>query len=529
MSNLIYLLLFSFFRIHISSKVAQLKILSILSVNGATFYNNIHLQYSQILLELLDYYEENAPIQMEKTRILKHFSPEKSTIPDTQLNLEPIYVQVTSIDMCKRLIKLDLQLLAESIPMDALNMDCLHSVYEPVFLNVLKMLECHSTDLKLDALIFFNSLMQHYNKMAITRFCYTFPNVINNLMLCLEALVGSMQICYEQYEIDDYCLEIINKTIISLLQTMDNYVEVHCKQTLINICTVVLNSNNLKIFAKELRIYFLSLSSKVDLPKNIIDLKNMNSEDIQALTDCYVNNIVISLNNAQDCNSLKDNEFYNETLFVITSLNTCQNANIDAFLLTHYLERCSAAFKILENVYTENIAWSRKHDFGHSKLAIFPEDNILMIFTCLGKIIDTHKCIIMENIDIISSILNIITSVVILSDSNKINKGMIIQLTCLQTEPHFSPDNLGLNEDISVNVIKYLLLMNIILKANKTSTIVSLFMNTLIKNKSIDSYKHVSSTFNDEFVSFLKVVGQFFLNSSMTFDSRPMRKSMEWN
>ncbi|KAH9628521.1 hypothetical protein HF086_008041 [Spodoptera exigua] len=79
-------------RIHETSKEAQLKILNILSMNAASFYNTLHLEYVSVLTKLVQYYKDNEVNQL-KEYLLENFKSEQIDIPNVQLNLEPIYVK----------------------------------------------------------------------------------------------------------------------------------------------------------------------------------------------------------------------------------------------------------------------------------------------------------------------------------------------------------------------------------------------------------------------------------------------------
>ncbi|PZC86486.1 hypothetical protein B5X24_HaOG209205 [Helicoverpa armigera] len=156
-------------RIHASSKDAQLKILNILCMNAASFYNSLHSEYVSVLTKLIQYYKRN---QGEKPNelLLENFTSEQIEIPNVQLNLEPIYVNVKDLQTCKTLIDLTLQLLAETLATNSIYINKHKKEYSELFTDILYMLEHYSADLKLFSLRFFITLISNYEQIGICLF-----------------------------------------------------------------------------------------------------------------------------------------------------------------------------------------------------------------------------------------------------------------------------------------------------------------------------------------------------------------------
>ncbi|KAJ2945898.1 hypothetical protein O0L34_g4806 [Tuta absoluta] len=179
-------------KIHTASKDAQLKILSVLCINGAPFYEEIHTEYYSVLQKLIKYYKENSSSAREM--IVDNFDSEQIVVPNVQLNLEPIFVEVKDINTCKRLIDLILQLLTESIPLNSLKIDRQKPEMEKLFMSSVNMLENYSADLKLITFRFFTDLIAKCNEISMYDFCSTFPNVFKELLHCAEALVKTIDV-----------------------------------------------------------------------------------------------------------------------------------------------------------------------------------------------------------------------------------------------------------------------------------------------------------------------------------------------
>lgn len=464
-------------RIHISSKDAQIKILNILCINGASFYEQLHQEYIDVLLELIDYFKENTLSTDAKEITLKHFVSKQINVPDVQLNLEPIFVKVSSTAVCKGLINMTLQLLAKTMPMDIFNMDKNIPQYKNIFSKIIFILESFDMDFKLFSINFFASIIKNCNDVAINRFDYTFPSTNMNIINSIEVFIASVQIYYESGEINDLYLEQLNKGLLSLLQAI-NYGAQH-KQSMANIVSTILKIN--KIFSNELRIHLLRLSSKIQLPNDIISLENLHFTEIEAIADYCVNNVLEVMNNAEEYGSIKENYSYKQCMNVLSSLEV-DDHNKDLYLITYHIKRCSNVLQILQRVHIIFTAKMRKQTVN-----LISKEESLTLLNLIIKIFSVYKNLVLNEADCIKHINDIVVAIIIMHDSEKQFEDKIFDITLLQTVNK-------LDNDIAIVTMKYLMLDMILFKfktnAGWNKSIVTL-MDSLLKNKTTNMYRQI--------------------------------------
>lgn len=445
-------------------------------MNRATFYNKLHADYTDLLLDLVKYYKDNATATKPGSVNLHYFVSEQINIPNVQLNLEPIFVNVTEISTCKRLINLTLQLLAETLPTNTMNVDFIYKHYEHLFQNILHILEHFDVDFKLYAIQFYAMLINKFNQISVIRFYDKFPNVVKDLMNYIEIVIASLENYYENSDIDKKYLEEINYALLSLFKGTENFTHKVCKQNLVNISTIILKTDN--IFHKELKYYFLG--KKINLPNSIIGLTNMNAAEIHIISSTYIENILDYINNLEafiNEETLKQNFFYHQVLITVLSFETGENMNKDIFILKHHLERCSSALYILKKVH--NLCTKQN-------VQIFTQESAQLVMNKLIAIYDKHKLIIMSNKDVIKIIMDILLSIVLLHDTNKRVEGFILKICSIQT--------MDGSMDIKLMVLEYLLLDSTVFKyqcSDVWNNNILVFFNSLLNNKS-NHYKQVS-------------------------------------
>lgn len=456
-------------------------------MNGATFYDNLHSEYCAILVKLIQYYKESPQNEKTKELVLVNFTSENMNIPNVQLNLEPIYVTVKNRETCETLIDLTLQLLSESLPINSINIDRCTLQYEELFSQIIYVLDNYSLELKLNVLKFFTNLIVKYNQVGLNKFCNFFPGIYKDLLCAIEAMTKSMNVYYEKGELSVLFIESYNKQMLSLLITSETK---NFEEVLTNICSVILRAEDSTIFHKELKLQCLTLSNKLHLPKDVIAIKDFNSRQINAVAKCYSQKILEEFQ-IKSIVEVRENWYYVQALDVIKILKSCEECNIDAFLIPHYLKKCHAAFQILVTVYL------KRQKQTENDCSILDTDNVFCIWTSLLKAIQNHKSILLENNRNSQFVIEITMMTAILFRNMSIeDSNMILQILCLQSTAKFSEQNLGYSDSIKVLILKYMMLVKLVLKSKLSDTwvqIISHLISSLIRNKSTEAYKEVSN------------------------------------
>ncbi|XP_013143582.1 PREDICTED: serine/threonine-protein kinase ATR-like isoform X2 [Papilio polytes] len=479
--------------IHESSKDAQVKILNILCVNGASFYEKLILQYHSILFALIKYYKENSDSLTPAEIQLDNFKPEQIEIPNVQLNLEPISVQVTNMNTCTLLIDVVLQLLSECIPPYLINIDKFLSHLQKLFDNVLFMLEHYSIEVKLLTLNFYANLINNTNNSSGIHFQSSFPQTYRKLLCCLECMVQNTDVLFEKCNITSDQLTNFNSVLLELLKTCDKSLNANHKDVLSTIAITVLKDTSNTIFKKELKLYCLSLSKTIYFPKDILQIEKRDSNEIDMLADCYYENIS---ENSQKCqiNDIKEDWFFKQIVNVIFHSLECSNDSRDATTLSFNLNRCLSVLSILQKV----IHYKNSKD----QCNVLEQTNLNNTFELLSKLIKTHDYILLEDNVSLSLFLNIgftITSIYKYGNENKVQsfpRNKIMQMLCLQESLHNVKKVLSYNEDAKVLILKYILLTRLVLNTKENDTMERVILNlvdTVIHNKNSSTYKEIIS------------------------------------
>lgn len=464
-------------------------------MNSAPFYEKIHLEYYIILIKLIQYYKDYPKDGKTSELLLENFTSEQIDVPNTQLDLEPIFVKVKDIKTCKSLIDLTLQLLSESIPMNSIQIEKSIPDCKELFTQVLYMLGNYSIDLKFISLKFFSDLITNYDQVALFRFQCTFTEVFSDLLLCLEALVKSMEIFHDKGEVDVVYLENFSKLTLNLLKITERNLEAEYNDMLVTICTNILNTNNNNIFSKELRLYCLSLNRILEFPEHITDIQNMDSIEIELLTECYCQNILSHIESCkQSAKTIKltDNRYYNKTMCVIKTLKSCE-FETDSFLIEYHLRRCWSALNILQNVYIAG-----KKSFTKTDLScILGKEDTEFLWKILSSVIKYNQNMLLQNNASTKLVYDIILGTLTVCDNiTRDNTSYIYQLLCLQTTSQFSENSLESNEQVKPLLLKYLATSKAILKKKVPEVLfknsLTFLLSSLIRNKSISMYKEVS-------------------------------------
>ncbi|XP_028157289.1 serine/threonine-protein kinase ATR-like [Ostrinia furnacalis] len=478
-------------QIHLTSKDAQLKILSILSVNDASFYNTLHSQYSNILVKLIEYYKDESNHNSEtKSMILENFIPEHINIPNGQLNLEPIFVSVDNIETDKRLIDLTLQFLAESIPHQAIriNRPNIKKEYQALFEKILYMFDHYSIDLKLASLKFFTSLLNNYNKVAMEDFHNIFPDIIEDLMHSVGAMVITVNILYDKGELDAMNLNLFNLLIGDLLRLPLVCENQYCEITS-HICTLIHSLKNSKIFSKANVLLCLSFSKNIEFPQDMLRMQTMDAREIEMVADWYAKSIASFYE--RNVADLKENWFYNEVFGVILEIKSIEDHNIDAFVITHHLQRCLRALSILQNVYIQSEKNDEKENMPPKKDLLEKRD-LILIWKTLIKLMQIHHNKLDNSSDIPQLMMDITLGTVILCPNITFDDtALILQILCLQNSPKFSASDFNCDDSKKLLILKYLLTTDIILKVttgDKWEKVMSFLVTSLIRNKTSDIY-----------------------------------------
>ncbi|CAH0701159.1 unnamed protein product [Spodoptera exigua] len=506
-------------RIHETSKEAQLKILNILSMNAASFYNTLHLEYVSVLTKLVQYYKDNEAKQL-KEYLLENFKSEQIDIPNVQLNLEPIYVKVKDIQTCKTLINLTLQLLAESLPMNSVYMNKHKMEYCNLFNEILYMLDNYSVDLKLHSIKFFINLSYNYEQFGIHKFQKCFPFIFSDLLYSIESLLKSLNVYYEKGEIDAIYLDNLNKLMCTFMKVIKKCPDKENKEIFSNICTVILRTKNNKTFCNDLKLECLSMTKHINISKDLIDLSNKDASEIDILKEYYCKNILDCMNSdSQEKTNIdsKDSWCYQQVINVIESIKTCEDSKIDIFLISYHLKRCLSALGVLQEV-----ALIKQQD----KTKLISEEEIYVIWTSLQKLIGFNKSIIIGDSNCSKLYMDILLSSTVLhhapsrDDCNK-----ILQLLCLQNSPQFSEHNFGFNDNTKIMILKYIMIVKLILKGKSSETwnrIISHLISGFLKNKTVQNYKQVLPLcpllMLNNILSSSKLIGDLLMPAFLTKD-----------
>lgn len=437
-----------------------------------------------ILLQLLQYYND---VQNDNTTdlVLKQFTPEIVEIPNLDINLKPIHVVVKDINTCKKLIELILQLLSESIPPSLLYNNKL-DLEEKVFIQLLFAIENFDVDLKYFCLKFFLNLIQNMNKESIVKFHSHFPVIYKKMLSCIETIVQAMSVLYEKSEVNSLMLSNFNAIFLELVKIISTDDDVEVRKMLTAICSSILSKNVDVIFNKEVKLFCLSLSSKLEFPQDLLDITDMDVSQIEKVSDCYCNQIVkhIQVNDTDKQVDLHENWYYKQVISVITSLH------LDGNLTNHHLERCYTSLSILENVSTET------KRLLNDSCNLIEKQVIFAIWSTLSHLIKDYKDMI-SNESTRNLIMNIVLSTINLTEAmtgDDVNT--TLQIICLQKTPQFTEHNFAcFNDDTRLKILKYLLIGHLYLKnkANDTwkKTITFLY-STVMKNIDFNTSKEVN-------------------------------------
>ncbi|CAH2238336.1 jg17493 [Pararge aegeria aegeria] len=507
-------------QIHITSKDAQLKIINILCTNGAPFYKKLHSEYYVILLQLFQYYK-NVYSNNNAYLLLENFTPEKVEIPNLDINLEPIYVKVKDINTCKTLIDLILQLLSESIPPSLLN-NKQKDLEEKVFAQLLYAIENFSIDLKYCCLKFFLQLIQNMNKVCITKFHTHFPIIYGKMLSCIEALVQSMSLLYEKSEINNILLTNFNIILVDFLKVLTTDLEMANINVLVGICSTILNKHVSRIFNKELKLYCLSLSSKLEFPQDLISITDMDVSQIEKLSDCYCDQILKYIqSNATTLDKqldLNDNWYYKEVMIVIESIQSNENFKNDLFLINHHLARSVACLSILEEVRTE----TKKRLVKNKPKRLLDKQVALDIWATLVQLIKDHKNLITSNDCTNDLVMHTVLSTINLCETmtnDDIN--VTLQLLCFQNSAQFSENNFAcFSHSTILKILKYLLIAKLYTKTkvNDTwnKTILLLYSSALQNNTSSGIVDLCPLLLVNKVLSASKIIGDILMPAFMT-------------
>lgn len=332
-----------------SSKEAQLKILNILGINGAPFYEKIHFEYYSILIKLVQYYKDNTDPDHSIELKLENFISEQIDVQNLQLNLEPIFVAVNDIKTCKILIDFTLQLLSRSVPINSLHIAKTKTKHEELFNAILFMLQNFSTDVKLVSLQFFSNLIINYNQVAVFKFQKIFPYIFRKILNCLEAVVKTIEVLHDKGEISMIYLDKFNDVLCNLLTLIESNYDNEYEQALLTICTPILQTKS-KVFNKDIKLYCLSLSNILQFPQDIIGIKNRDAREIEKLSNYYYTNIMVLVANiTEHTEPLSHSWHYRQVSDVIwDAIMACCDKPDDKVLISYHLKRCWVVLTILQ-------------------------------------------------------------------------------------------------------------------------------------------------------------------------------------
>ncbi|KAJ0177282.1 hypothetical protein K1T71_007291 [Dendrolimus kikuchii] len=477
-------------RIHQLSKDAQLKILNILCVSSAPFHECIHSEYLQILEKLIQYYKDSSNNNKLEI-VLENFSPEHTEIPNVQLNLEPIFVCVKDVTTAMNLIDLTLQLLTESIPTNTLSIERNKNPYKNLFINVLYILEHFNVDLKLIVLKFFCNLINNYNEMGISKFHDHFPLVFEELLYLVEALVKSMDLLHIKGEIDMEYLNNFNIFMLNYINILDRCLNEKYKDTILNICCVILDIKSTDVFKMDLKLKCLTLSDKLDYENEYINIENMDVNQIKVLMNSYSNKILFHIQ-SEGLSDIENNWYYKQVINVMKSINSCcENSNVKKTQIIHNLKRSLLALNILQLTYIQ----LKKIETSQITInnEIIKKAHVLFLWDSLLKIIESHKNVVTKDSELLKLIMDILISTIILHQNTSREGGnKIYQILLLQTK--FSDLIVECSDDTRILMLEYMLVAKLLLKGH-TSDIWNIsilnFFNSIVKSKTINMYKNV--------------------------------------
>lgn len=493
------------FRIHSTSKDAQLKILNILCMNAASFYNNLHSEYVTVILKLVQYYKEYVNDQTKEIT-LQNFKSEQIDIPNVQLNLEPIFVTVKDLQTCKTLIDLTLQLLAETLATNSVYIYNHKIEFYKLFSEVLYMLEHFSVDLKYVSLKFFIDLIVNYSQIGICNFNKCFPFVYLDLLYSIQAMVKSINIFYEKNEVNVMYLEDFNKLMLRFMKMNEECPDRENKNIILDISTVILKTKDNNIFNRELKLQCLALNKYIDFPIDMIDVLSMDSVEIDVLRPCYSKNILLHIEaNMQTVMSrplLHENWYYQRILEVIRGLNRFDYSRLDNYLIGYHMKRSLSGLAVLKQVL---IQCQNLKDYSNTSL--ISRQDIHTIWESLLKFLQYHRSLVLRDNDCMKCIMDIVLSTFILEKLTQDECNKLLQLICLQTTQHYSEPNLSFPDNVRAIILKYLLLSRIIIKTNLSDVwlrIISNLFNGLMKNKNVYMYREVCFFFTRLIIIFLE-------------------------
>ncbi|XP_068631581.1 serine/threonine-protein kinase ATR-like [Battus philenor] len=489
--------------IHKQSKDAQVKIMNILCINGASFYEKINAEYYSILFQLVEYYKENSNEVIAQDVELSNFNPEQIDIPNVQLNLEPISLRIKNIDMCISLIDLILQLLSETLPSYLQNFNKSSNKLNKLFKEVLFMLENYGMDIKLFSLKFFSNLIYNTNCVSRINFQNIFPCIYRELLYGLESLVQSIDILQDKFILGTVCLSNFNTGLLNLLKTTKNYENEH-RDILLSISQIILKESLNLVFSKELKLYCLSLSDKIDLMQDLIELDKRCSVEIDMVVECYCRNILVDLKNENGIckeNALKENWYFKQVFAAVHCLEFCEDWD-DACIISFNLKKCLSGLRILQKVCIRHKSYIKEQKVADE--VIFEQKESNKIFKLLIKLIQKHDFVLLQNKDCLVLLFDIVLVATTLS-SYKCNKtsleslaniNNVIQILCLQTSMQSLNNVISYNEHIKVEILKYTLLSRLILKTKENDHLEKLtshLFNTIIKNKNVFTSSEIIS------------------------------------
>lgn len=311
----------------------------------------MHSEYYLILTKLIQYYKNYSGDNQIVHFKLENFLSEQIDVPNVQLNLEPICVEVKDIKTCKTLIDFTLQLLSESIPINSLHIGKTKQKQEELFYNVLYMLENFSTDMKLVSFKFFSDLIIKYNQVSVYKFQKSFLNIYNEFLNCLEAIVKTLEVLHDKGEISMMFLDKFNTVICNLVTIIASNYEHENEKTLFTICTTILETKS-RVFNKDLKLYCLSLSKILEFPRNITSIKNRDACEVEKLSEYYYRNIMAFVKNNSETKEhvpLSDSWHYCEVRDVVwDALTACCDKGDDKVLISYHLNKCLVGLNILQ-------------------------------------------------------------------------------------------------------------------------------------------------------------------------------------
>ncbi|CAH0579320.1 unnamed protein product [Chrysodeixis includens] len=508
-------------RIHSTSKDAQLKILNILCMNAASFYNNLHSDYISVVLKLVQYYKEhiNDPT---KEITLQNFRSEQIDIPNVQLNLEPIFVSVKDLQTCKTLIDLTLQVLAETLATNSVYIYNHKIAFYKLFSEVLYMLENFSVDLKFISLKFFIDLIVNYSEIGICRFNKCFPFVYLDLLYSIQAMVKSINIFYEKDEVNAIYLEDFNKLMLRFMKMNVECPDRENKNIILDISTVILKTKDSKIFNRELKLQCLSLNKCIDFPKDLVDVSSMDAVEIDILRHSYTKNILshITANLQGKKLLLNENWYYQHIYEVIMAINRCDYNRLDPYLIGYHLKRSLSGLAVLQQVFIQS-----HNPKDNTNRSVVSKEDIHTIWESLYKFLEHHRSLIMRDSDCTTCFMDILLSTVVLKKLTQDECNKILQLICLQSTPHFSEHNLNYTDSVKTVVLKYLLTIRIVIQTKLSDIwirVISNLLNGVMKNKTVTMYREIVPLcpllILNKIISASKAVGDILMPAFMTKD-----------